>query len=153
MFIWFDAGSSFNARTDSLGQQSGTFDIAQVQIEPGPVATPFEQRPIGTELQLCKRYYNKVTLGGGGYSVANAAYFSLEGMDDMRALPTFSTNAAYAFAWYNGAAWTAANTGATFSAVMGASGNMIFLVTGLTGNGSVFTPTTAVLYGFLAAEL
>ena len=55
--IWFDAGSSFNSRTDSLGQQSGTFDIAQVQIEPGAVATPFEQRPIGTELSLCQRYY------------------------------------------------------------------------------------------------
>jgi hypothetical protein len=32
-------------------------DIAQVQVEPGPVATPFEQRPIGTELALCQRYY------------------------------------------------------------------------------------------------
>ena len=57
--IWFDAGSDFNSRTDSLGQQSGTFDIAQVQIEPGPVATPFEQRPIGTELALCQRYFEK----------------------------------------------------------------------------------------------
>jgi hypothetical protein len=55
--IWFDAGSDFNARTDSLGQQSGTFEIAQVQLEPGPVATPFEQRPIGTELALCYRYF------------------------------------------------------------------------------------------------
>jgi hypothetical protein len=55
--IWFDAGSDFNARTDSLGQQSGTFDIAQVQIEPGSVATPFERRPIGAELALCQRYY------------------------------------------------------------------------------------------------
>jgi hypothetical protein len=55
--VWFDAGSTFNARTDSLGQQSGTFDIAQVQLEPGTVATPFERRPIGTELALCQRYY------------------------------------------------------------------------------------------------
>ena len=31
--------------------------LAQVQIEPGPVATPFEQRPIGTELALAQRYY------------------------------------------------------------------------------------------------
>jgi hypothetical protein len=30
--------------------------LAQVQIEPGPVATPFEQRPIGAELALCQRY-------------------------------------------------------------------------------------------------
>jgi hypothetical protein len=57
LLIWFDAGSDFNARTDSLGQQSGTFEIAQVQVERGPVATPFEQRPIGTELALCQRYY------------------------------------------------------------------------------------------------
>jgi hypothetical protein len=55
--IFFDAGSDLNARTDSLGQQSGTFEIAQVQIEPGSVATPFERRPIGTELALCQRYY------------------------------------------------------------------------------------------------
>ena len=58
--LWFDAGSDWNTSTDSLGQQSGTFDIAQVQVEPGPVATPFERRPIGTELALCQRYYERM---------------------------------------------------------------------------------------------
>ena len=57
--FWFDAGSDFDSLTDSLGQQSGTFDIAQVQLEEGPTATPFEHRPIGTELSLCERYYEK----------------------------------------------------------------------------------------------
>jgi len=57
--LWFDAGSDFNARTNSLGNQSGTFDIAQVQLEEGTVATPFEHRPIGLELSLCQRYYEK----------------------------------------------------------------------------------------------
>jgi hypothetical protein len=57
--IWFDAGSNFNSRTDTLGQQSGTFDIAQVQVEAGSVATPLEVRPIGTELALCQRYFQK----------------------------------------------------------------------------------------------
>lgn len=57
--FWFDAGSDYNSRTNSLGQQSGTFDIAQVQVEEGTVATPFEHRPIGMELSLCQRYYQK----------------------------------------------------------------------------------------------
>ena len=55
--FWFDAGSYFNSRAANLGQQSGTFDIAQVQLEEGSVATPFEHRPIGLELSLCQRYF------------------------------------------------------------------------------------------------
>lgn len=57
--FWFDAGSTFNARTNTLGQQSGTFDIANVQLEEGSIATNFEYRPIGAELSLCQRYYEK----------------------------------------------------------------------------------------------
>jgi hypothetical protein len=57
LVFWFDAGSDFNSRTNSLGQQSGTFDIAQVQLEAGSVATPFEVRPETVERVLCERYY------------------------------------------------------------------------------------------------
>lgn len=57
IYFWFDAGSDFDDRAASLGQQSGTFDIAQVQLEEGSVATPFEQKPLDTETQLCFRYF------------------------------------------------------------------------------------------------
>jgi hypothetical protein len=57
--FWFDAGSTFNTRTNSLGQQSGTFDISQVQLEEGSVVTNFEIRLPSTELTLCQRYYEK----------------------------------------------------------------------------------------------
>ena len=47
---------------------NGYYDIAQIQLELGPVATPFERRPIGTELALCQRYYEVLT----AYVIANA---------------------------------------------------------------------------------
>lgn len=60
MFFWFDAGSNWDSRTNSLGQQSGTFDIAQVKLEEGSQASKFT-RAGGTyagELALCQRYFN-----------------------------------------------------------------------------------------------
>jgi hypothetical protein len=50
VFIWSDV-------TDTT---AGDFlYITNVQLEVGSVATPFERRPYGTELQLCQRYYYK----------------------------------------------------------------------------------------------
>ena len=91
--IFFDAGSDFNARTDSLGQQSGTFDIAQVQIEPGSVATPFEQRPIGTELALCQRYFEVLKLDvRRGSSESGQAQWEQTGFRvTKRTSPTFNS--------------------------------------------------------------
>jgi hypothetical protein len=37
----------------------GVFYITGVQLEAGSSATEFERRPIGTELALCQRYYDK----------------------------------------------------------------------------------------------
>jgi len=36
---------------------SKSFYIGDIQLEVGPVATPFEQIPIGLSLQLCQRYF------------------------------------------------------------------------------------------------
>lgn len=64
--FWFDAGTTFDTHTASLGQQSGTFDIAQVQIEEGSVATPFEMRNVQQELAMCQRYYESFINTSGG---------------------------------------------------------------------------------------
>jgi hypothetical protein len=40
-----------------VGTSGATFYLTGVQLEAGSVATPFERRPFGTELQLCLRYY------------------------------------------------------------------------------------------------
>lgn len=96
--MWFDAGSNYNARTNTLGQQSGTFDISRVQLEQGIVATPFEVRPIGKELDLCKRYYYRLTsatangtafrFGNGNNVTANAGQITINLPVSLRATPT-----------------------------------------------------------------
>lgn len=48
-----------------------------LQLEPGPVATPFEHRPIGTELALCQRYFWYPDYSPySGSSVANVVFYS-----------------------------------------------------------------------------
>ena len=57
--FWFDAGSNQDASTNSLGQQSGTFDIANVQLEFGDTATEFEYVHPADQLARCQRYYQR----------------------------------------------------------------------------------------------
>jgi len=115
--FWFDAGSNYNSRTNSLGQQSGTFDIAQVQLEEGSVATPFEVRPQGLELSLCRRYYRRGRVGNPN---GNAIFFTTHfggtniyliehdvGFDEMRVAPTLTLLNSSNFQHYSyGAVWT-----------------------------------------------
>jgi hypothetical protein len=90
--LWFEAGSTFNSRTNSLGNQSGTFDIARVQLESGASATPFEERPLGLELQLCQRYYQRLPLSiyaqASCYDNGNRCVGSWFLSTPMRATPT-----------------------------------------------------------------
>lgn len=60
--FWFDAGSDYDARTNSLGNQSGTFDISRVQLEEGPIATQFDDRSIGFERLLANRFIEELRI-------------------------------------------------------------------------------------------
>ena len=96
-YFWFDAGSSNSSRASLLGQQSGTFDIAQVQLEEGSVATPFEHRPLGTELSLCQRYFistrinsqnNGFLITGEATDTSSIVFGGIQFPVVMRAFPT-----------------------------------------------------------------
>ena len=62
--FFVSAGSGLETRSGSLGIQNNTFDFWGVQLEQNYQPTPFEQRPIGVELELCQRYYEKSWVTG-----------------------------------------------------------------------------------------
>ena len=55
--FWQTAGSTFNARTASIGQQSYTLQLWGVQCEVGTVASPLEKPDFSLERIQCYRYY------------------------------------------------------------------------------------------------
>lgn len=91
--IWFDAGSSFDAETNSLGQQSGTFDVSRVFL--GECNTTdeddlFAERPLPLERLLLKRFARVVGGGAGGAFSSSSAFQMHVGNLDMRAAPSAS---------------------------------------------------------------
>jgi hypothetical protein len=102
--------------------------IWNVQLEVGSVATPFEQRPIGTELALCQRYlpaYSAGFVGTGVVRTATIASIFIPFPVTARTAPTgLTTNTSNALAYASinaGNDWT--NMAVTFSSgsVMGAN--------------------------------
>jgi hypothetical protein len=73
---------------------SKSFYIGDLQLEIGPVATPFEQRPIGMELALCQRYLpvwsvaSGSSFGTGQCVSATAAQITLNHPVTPRIAPT-----------------------------------------------------------------
>lgn len=76
----------------SVGAQtSGTWEIGDVQLELGTVATQFERRPIGLETFMCMRYYLKTiipTFRGYNVSASNVLSSQLSLSVPMRSAPT-----------------------------------------------------------------
>jgi hypothetical protein len=92
-----------SAASNNFTTTAGAFvDITGLQLEPGPVATPFEHRPIGTELALCQRYYQKHNSVVDGYSYGFGGFGGTAGIENycaiqlpvtMRVSPTVTSTA------------------------------------------------------------
>lgn len=70
-----------------------TGTVANVQLEAGSIATPFEHRPYGLELSLCQRYFQRMpfgllAMGGMGNSNGQGFYSTRFFPVTMRAAPT-----------------------------------------------------------------
>jgi len=58
-------------QVNCMDSTANDFFLTGVQLEIGPVATPFERRPIGTELSLCQRYFYSTTTNGSNHISVN----------------------------------------------------------------------------------
>ncbi len=80
--------TSATGATSVVGTNGATFYITGVQLEKGSTATSFDYRPIGTELQLCQRYYETT-------SYPNAAQDITSTQTSVLWAATFSTGQKY----------------------------------------------------------
>jgi hypothetical protein len=81
--LWFDLGTNSSLATTPnswggtalrptgaqslVGTSGATWYVTGVQLEKGTVATEFDRRPYGTELQLCQRYFANIIIPGGQF--------------------------------------------------------------------------------------
>ncbi len=85
---YFPTGGS---QVNLFDSTSNYFEIYEIQLEEGTSATSFEHRPVGTELSLCQRYFEKVQYSIGavaGTVVNRGTRFPFRFAADKRATPS-----------------------------------------------------------------
>jgi hypothetical protein len=89
--FWTSAGSTYNARTNSLGIQTIGVDLWGIHIKVGTHTTAavdlYKQPELGPELARCQRYYASYGQNAFVYPT-NGAYNSFQFKVSMRATPT-----------------------------------------------------------------
>jgi hypothetical protein len=137
--VW--AGSFLQSVTGAvsvIGTLGATWYITGVQLEAGSVATPFERRPYGTELQLAQRYFET-----SYFPLAAVGTPSTNGYVVWLAQSTQSYNNAYVS---HKASKRTAPTMVVYSPVTGTSGKIRNFDGGADVNGSAATGLS--VFGF-----
>jgi len=158
---------SATGATSVVGTNGATWFVTGVQLEVGSVATPFERRPFGTELQLCQRYYERWAASGGSGDVAFMAQaigtnIAVGGPFHMKVTKrttsptiTYSSNSNFNFTSANN---SNNQTGSLDSSVVNANtfrvlGTSIASSPLVAGNASVIAANTSSAYIEMSAEL
>jgi len=129
-----------------------TIDIWGVQVEAGPAATPFEIRPIQTELALCQRYFWKGYVAAGGVWGGSGGSVPIVGWafpTTMRATPSWTYISGGTAG--NGNSDFTVTGGLTFTAQADSS-RILLTISGSTGSNTQGCEVRNVLSSF-SAEL
>ena len=115
-------GLKLELSASQAGASNAYFEVAQVQIEEGPIATPFEKRSYGQEFALCCRYYESMETSGStplrfgndGMCISSTvALFQVGGFYPKRSTPVATLSAGNTFAVVNSAGSLIQGTAAT----------------------------------------
>jgi hypothetical protein len=105
----------FSSPTGTAGAND-YFDITGIQLEVNYQPTPFEQRPIGVELSLCQRYYERITgllstpfenIGSGGWDSSTSFSCTYNYFTTKRVRPSVLSTTTGINCLYHGIAWLA----------------------------------------------
>jgi hypothetical protein len=125
---WITSGTT-NVRaatgeTKLVNYSGATWHITGIQLEVGTQATAFDWRPFGTELQLCQRYYERVSFSGSGYyNGGNGLAYTIPYKVPKRATPSLALAGTDWGSWaFNFGNWNPAVSGdAVYVNVVGVS--------------------------------
>ncbi len=106
-----------------------TGTCGNVQLEVGSTATSFDYRPYGTELQLCQRYYFRISNDTFAYFAGKQqgttqCYFTVQAPVSMRATPTPTMGAGTKYAFTQGGFSSSTSTTVTLTSI---SNNYIYM--------------------------
>jgi hypothetical protein len=116
------------------------FEVTEAQLELGSVATDFEHRSYGEELQLCKRYWRRDVYRTGilpwAGSAGGTSQVTWPLNPEMRGSPTLSTNATPSYSNISGTAGPVGQSGTLTSnnVSRGATANSIHISNNATGD-------------------
>lgn len=156
-------GVTINYTPTGTAGADDNFYITGVQLEKGSTATSFENRPYGTELALCQRYYYRMkstttnsVFGAGMQFNATTSVVIINYPVTMRIAPTAleQSGTASDYAVYVSGSQVTSSSVPTTSTCDTFSGQVNFNATGLTaGQGTIAKSLTANAYLGWSAEL
>jgi len=140
------------------GTSGRTFQVTGVQLELGSVATPFELLQYEKQLELCQRYFARLSslsgsvvgFGAGCYPSDTSAFVYIKYPQAMRSTPTLSVSSVGTFdTLARVTTWSTMYYGTKSMMATGTRTS----VASSTGRGCVMTGSTASAYIDLNAEL
>ena len=152
----------FTCPTLTSGQ---TINFGNMQLEKGLrlVPTPFQQRPIGVELALCQRYYERIvglsssfeSIGSGGWDGPTTFSCTYNYLVAKRVKPTVFSSGTGISCLYHGVAWQSATSVSGYNEISPRAVRINYLCSGTSVQGqagiAVFSSTSS--YVEVSAEL